>query len=56
MPGQAKEVLAKFRKPLACARLMIPALKLEHLLSRAQRAPREEAVVFADSAEFCKYL
>ena len=38
------------------ARLIIPALTEELILSRAQRAPREGAVLFADSAEFCKYL
>jgi hypothetical protein len=34
------------------ARLIIPALEQEGLLSR----DREGAVLFADSAEFCKYL
>jgi hypothetical protein len=34
------------------ARLIIPALKQALLLSR----DREGAVLFADSAEFCKYL
>jgi len=38
------------------ARLIIPALKQKHLLSRAQRAPREGAGLFADPAEFRKYL
>jgi hypothetical protein len=42
----------KFRQPLACARLTIPALKQQHSLSR----DREGAVLSADSAEFCKYL
>jgi len=35
------------------ARVIIPALKQELLPSRAPRAPRERAVLFADSAEFC---
>jgi hypothetical protein len=45
--------LQKFRKT-AClrARLIIPALKQQLLLSR----DREGAVLFADSAEFCKSL
>ena len=40
--------------PTAClrARLIIPVLTRELLLSR----DREGAVLFADSAEFCKYL
>jgi hypothetical protein len=34
------------------ARLILPALKLELLLSR----DREGAVLFVDPAEYCKYL
>jgi len=45
---------AGFRNPLARARLITPALNKEFLMSRAQRAPREGAVLFADSAEYCQ--
>jgi len=41
---------------LARAAHYFPRLKQELLMSRAQRAPREGAVLFADSAEFCKSL
>jgi hypothetical protein len=48
--------------PTAClrgapsARLITRALRQQPVLSRAQRVPRKGAVLFADSAEFCKSL